>query len=485
MLFNTLQYALFLPVVVAIYYLAPRFLRVWILLIASYYFYASWDVTFLPLIIGLTIANYLLGLGLGRLGKSRAGNWLLAGAVIFNVAVLSLFKYAHFALVNLYNALGQADSAVPGYFSWVLPLGISFFVFEFIHYQVDIWRGNPPMKSLVNFAVFAAFFPTQIAGPIKRFEDFGPQLANPAPYQWSRTWEGLRLIVLGLFKKMILADNLAPLVVLGFRQLEPGHMPLSTADAWLVMIAFGSQLYFDFSGYTDIGRGSALLLGFKVPQNFIRPAMATNIFRFWGRWHLSLTKWLTDYVYTPLGGKKHRYRNIIITMMVGGLWHGANWTFLVWGTIHGSALAGYQFLKIKQWMPHFTRRGPKLAWTLFSWCLMAVFGYITSVFFRSPDISHAFAMLGNMFGLQSSQNDVLLNSERNLIFLIVGGRIAVELFFEHQRWLKKHVPGALVRLQSKLGFQWGEAQPVGYAVLIAAIILFRPVEMPRFFYFQF
>lgn len=219
----------------------------------------------------------------------------------------------------------------------LLPLGISFFVFEFIHYQVDINRGSVPVKNWLEFSIFGAFFPTQIAGPIKRYEDFVPQLNRQPSFSLPRIGEGLKYILWGLFKKVVLADNLAPLVAIGFGQAvggAGGNASLSSGDAWLTVLAFTLQIYFDFSGYTDMGRGSAMLLGFNLPENFKFPYLAANISDFWRRWHITLSGWLRDYIYIPLGGnRKGRYRNLLITMVLGGLWHGANWTFIIWGYI--------------------------------------------------------------------------------------------------------------------------------------------------------
>ncbi len=341
MLFNSLQYALFLPLLTAVYFGAPRSWRLVVLLVGSYVFYAAWNPAYLLLIIAMTAANYVFGLLLGRTsGRPAATRWLVL-AVSMNVAVLAYYKYMAFLLASVEGLLRSAGVQIqlpqP---SIILPLAISFFTFEFIHYVVDVWAGQPPERGFLKFAVFAAFFPTQIAGPIKRYEAFIPQLDVPSRFEWTRAGEGLKLITWGLFKKIVLADRLGAIVALGFP--ETGHAVLNPVDAWLTVLAFAMQIYLDFSGYTDIGRGSAVILGFSVPENFRRPYLAWNISEFWRRWHISLSTWLRDYLFVPLGGLRgHPARALLVTMALAGLWHGAGWHFVVWGLFNGVLLTGH------------------------------------------------------------------------------------------------------------------------------------------------
>lgn len=344
MLFNSLTYALFLPIVVALYWASPIKLRVPILLIASYIFYMSWRPAFILLIIGLTAVNYFFGFRIHRSEKNKKP-WLFA-AVATNLLTLSFFKYAYFlndVLVSALKPIGMAPPAMP--FDIILPLGISFFVFEFIHYVVDVYRGSEPIKSFLAFSLFASFFPTQIAGPIKRFQDFIPQFLSPAKFSIKDLDSGVSLILLGLFKKVLLADNLAFFVQGGFQHPEL----FNSLDLWVFTYAFAFQIYFDFSGYTDIARGSAMLFGYKVPINFNLPYLAKNIAEFWHRWHISLSTWLRDYLFIPLGGSRgsrwNVYRNLMITMSLGGLWHGASMHFLIWGVFHGAMLGLHRMFK--------------------------------------------------------------------------------------------------------------------------------------------
>lgn len=290
----------------------------------------------------MTIVNWIVGIAQGgRLERSRT---LLAAIVATNLGALVVFKYLGLldeSARGLAGALGLAATWPVVHI--VLPIGLSFFTFEFIHYQVDLFRGHPPIRDPLRFALFPAFFPTQIAGPIKRFQDFNRQVALLPRFDPALALEGVELIALGLFKKVVLADNLLPVADAVFRHPQS----VGTLDAWAGLIAFSFQIYMDFSGYTDIGRGSAQLLGYTVPINFRSPYLASSLRDFWRRWHISLSSWLRDYLYIPLGGShksEARTRlNLMITMCLGGLWHGAAWHFLFWGAGHGGILAVERF----------------------------------------------------------------------------------------------------------------------------------------------
>jgi alginate O-acetyltransferase complex protein AlgI len=337
LLFNSLQYLVFLPIVFLLYWFLPHRLRVPLLLVASYVFYMSWKPVYGLLIFGLTVANFLLVKFIEG-NESRKKFWL-ALVIAVNLITLGVFKYAYFVLDTARDGLVFAG------INWrephlhiILPLGISFFVFEFIHYAFEVYRGKPTVNSFKDFALFASFFPTQIAGPIKRYQDFIPQLSVPAKFKWEYLDEGMQLILLGLSKKVLIADNLAQVVQAGFAHPEN----FSSLDLWLITYAFAFQIFFDFAGYTDIARGSALLFGYKVPINFNLPYIAANVSDFWRRWHISLSTWLRDYLFIPLGGSRGSkwatYRNLFITMTLGGLWHGAAMHFLAWGAYQGALL---------------------------------------------------------------------------------------------------------------------------------------------------
>jgi D-alanyl-lipoteichoic acid acyltransferase DltB (MBOAT superfamily) len=481
MLFNTLEYACFLLVVVLVHHFLPARHQPWLLLLASYVFYARWNAVFLPLVVGLTVLNYALALGLARLAAGARASAALAAGVALNLAVLAYFKYAGFILRTATQALGAMGVArAPAPFSILVPLGISFYVFEFIHYLVDVGRGRPPVRSLLRFALFAAFFPTQIAGPIKRYEQFVPQIDQHPHLDRARAGAGLRLLLSGLFKKAALADNLAPVVAVGFARVAPGNVGLGMSEAWLVVLAFAMQIYWDFSGYTDMGRGSAILLGYDVPENFRRPYLATNVADFWRRWHISLSSWLRDYVYIPLGGRRRsRYRNLFLTMLLGGLWHGANWTFVVWGGLHGALLAAY-----RRWTPSrppappadpaMRSRPSRAGRAVIGWALTMTAVCVAWVFFRAPSLGDGLAMLGAMAGGHSGGARALSQIEHWFVVIVVVGGLAVELAAERPlRWGPRWAAG-------------GRAlRPAFYVLLLILTLLMKPDSEPPFIYFRF
>jgi alginate O-acetyltransferase complex protein AlgI len=489
MIFNTLQYALFLPVVVALYIVSPKPFRLWLLLVASYLFYASWNVSFLFLIIGLTVINYLLGLALHRQQGKKGNGWTLAAGIVLNLGVLAFFKYSLFLaqnFVGLFNVFGL-KIAEPK-FSIILPLAISFFTFEFIHYLIDVYKGKPVVRHPVKFAVFAAFFPTQIAGPIKRYEDFVPQLERLARPTAEQLGAGLQLLLIGLFKKVALADNMAELVDKSFRALsDPVTASPTFVDGWFIAFAFAMQIYFDFSGYTDMGRGSALLLGYSVPENFNRPYQATNISEFWRRWHISLSSWLRDYVYIPLGGNRTgRSRNLLLTMVIGGIWHGANWTFIIWGAFHGGLLVIYwwvrkTFSRIFEQKNFWLKLGMGLAGGALTFGLVCI-GW---VFFRASNVNEAIKLLAAMFRINPGTVEYLTPVNRRLIAVVVAGCFAVEFFLEHRAywldWVRNRSPQWAMRV-TVVG--WA-LLPFIYVLLFAFTLVMKPGASAQFIYFQF
>lgn len=470
MLFNSIQYLIFLPVAWAVFWLAPGH-RVTVLLVASYLFYASWSIPYAAMIFGLVIANYLFGLLLGRATRRRG--LLLAAFIAVDLGVLALFKYVDFGLRSLAagaNALlgAQLD---PPLLQLVLPLGISFFTFEFIHYLVDIHRGHMPVHSFSKFHVFAAYFPTQIAGPIKRFQQFVPSLAALDRFDAVLAQEGLWLIGRGLAKKVLLADRLAPWANRGFTAAAEGS--ITTADAWLVTLAFSLQIFFDFSGYTDIARGSAALFGFRIPINFDGPYLATSLADFWHRWHISLSTWLRDYLYIPLGGSRRPrlvvMRNLLITMLLGGLWHGAAWHFVAWGGLWGVGLVLHHLLRARIGLP---RSLPVL---LAGWLFTQLFVLVSWVLFRADSFATAGVMFRAMAG-QGSGTAVLTTRDVVGIVAAAVGLVVVTLLARRGWSLSLPLPA-------------GPARPVAYGAAAALVLLVASVAAPHaseaFIYFQF
>jgi len=299
-LFNSLPYAVFLILAWLAFLMTPSRWRVHLLVAVSYVFYATWNLPYAVLMFTLAIGNYLFGRVLMRCVRRR--RLLLALFLTLDLAVLGVFKYLDFVIHTIATVLGwRRGTYLPlPTVDLVLPLGISFFTFEFIHYLVDVYRRQIGVHRFSEFHVFAAFFPTQIAGPIKRFQEFVPSLIRLAPPSVTGIESALRLIASGLVKKTLLADTLAPVANAGFTAAAGGTV--GTVDAWAALLAFSFQIYFDFSGYTDIARGSAQLFGVWIPNNFNHPYRAMSVTDFWRRWHISLSSWLRDYLYIPLGG---------------------------------------------------------------------------------------------------------------------------------------------------------------------------------------
>jgi alginate O-acetyltransferase complex protein AlgI len=487
MLFNSIRYAIFLPIVLALYWASPNRFRVPILLIASYVFYMTWRPAFIVLILGLTVANYFFGHAIWN-SKAHKKAWLTA-SVLTNLSTLAFFKYAYFLddlAASLLKPLGVAIPHLP--FDIILPLGISFFVFEFIHYTVDVFRGSEPIKSFLSFALFASFFPTQIAGPIKRFQDFIPQFLSPTKFSIEHFDDGIALILMGLFKKVLVADNLAFFVQGGFSNPEL----FSGVDLWLFTYAFAFQIYFDFSGYTDIARGSAMLFGYKVPINFNLPYLASSIADFWHRWHISLSTWLRDYLFIPLGGSRCarllNHRNLLITMTLGGLWHGAAMHYVIWGLYHGLLLALHKEFKA-------FREGTGAAAKALSAALNTIPGRIISVLLTF----HA-VCIGWVF-FRAENNELALNMLHKLLFfdLAIHGLSAGQMVLPSINypliyptiWLLlpilaiSHIGMGLIDRTTLVKSSPKLVKAAWCLVLMLAVVIFSPDKSPRFIYFQF
>jgi alginate O-acetyltransferase complex protein AlgI len=341
MLFDTLEYWIFFAATVVLL-AALRDKPAKVTLVAlSYVFYGFWDWRFCLLLVGSTIANYVFGRIIGaREGASRKR--ALALAVTFNLGVLAYFKYTNFFIASFADLFGLDPNGMA--LNIVLPVGVSFFTFEGIAYATDVYRRHlPAVRSKTDFALFISFFPHLVAGPIIRPTDFFPQLAQRAALTSEDSRWGMREILKGLIKKVAFANYFAPMADAWFSgaQYQGGAVP-----AWAGVLAFSFQIYFDFSGYTDIARGCARLLGYKFPPNFERPYLSADITDFWRRWHISLSFWLRDYLYISLGGNRvgvaRTYVNLMIVMGLGGLWHGASWNFAIWGLYHGLLLIAHR-----------------------------------------------------------------------------------------------------------------------------------------------
>ncbi len=353
LLFNSLEYVTFFLVVFVGYWATVRFAKVALslLLVASLLFYACWNPTYLLLIVASSLVDFTVGGRLGRTQDARKRRRLVLVSVVYNLGVLSVFKYFNFFMGALDQAVQLVDAQTAltvGEFYWpgfrmqvLLPVGISFFTFQSMSYTIDIARRQlEPIDSYPRYLLFVSFFPQLVAGPIVRARDLLPQLAARPPLTDAMGGRGLYLVALGLFKKVVIADFLA--INLVDRTFAfPGQY--SSFEMLCGVYGYALQIYCDFSGYSDIAIGSALLLGFRFPDNFDAPYKSRDLQEFWRRWHISLSTWLRDYLYIALGGNRRgpwrTYRNLMLTMLLGGLWHGAGWNFIIWGALHGGALA--------------------------------------------------------------------------------------------------------------------------------------------------
>lgn len=485
MLFTSLQYLLFLPACIVLYWALPRHLRLPFLLAASWFFYASWIPAFLLLIVSMTVFNFLWGKLLFRASDKK--KTIFAIGIVLNLLCLGIFKYANFVAGSASSVAALFTGHNPAWtVNIILPLAISFFTFEFIHYLFEIYRGNKPMNSFVLFALFAAFFPTQIAGPIKRYADFQTQMDQDHDKKFSLSMldEGLPLIIIGMAKKVLLADNLSVLVNMVLQDPTPYGWP----ELWLFAYAFAFQIYFDFSGYTDIARGSAMLMGYKIPINFNMPYIAKNVSDFWHRWHISLSTWLRDYLFIPLGGSKNgrwnTNRNLLLTMALGGLWHGASWNFVIWGIYHGLALIIHrefsflqekfaplrQFCQTKLWnfaAPLITFHAVCIGW----------------IFFVVHDVSTSFGIIKRMIFFRNFMTEaehgsfLILRPELPMVVLIAAIMTGVLLVLNFP----------ISTLNEKQAFKKAPAilKAAYCCILVLLMVAFLPESTEPFIYFQF
>ncbi|HWF46010.1 MAG TPA: MBOAT family protein [Bryobacteraceae bacterium] len=461
MLFSTIPYFVFFLITLSAFYLAPERLRKPVLLVASYFFYASWNWKFVPLLLTLTVIDYLAALWIeDRLGPSRKTALIISLAA--NLGFLFFFKYFNFAASSLATILGMPEHRF--HFEIVLPLGISFHTFQSISYVVDVYRRQQrAIRKPLDYALFISFFPQLVAGPIVRAHDFFGDLYKWQTPDFEEIKRGTFLVVLGLVKKVALADNFAALV-------DPYFASVATQagglHAWAHVFAFAMQIFFDFSGYTDMAIGFALLLGFHFPVNFRRPYLAVSITDFWRRWHISLSTWLRDYLYIPLGGNRRgrvrTYWNLLLTMLLGGLWHGASWNFVIWGGYHGCLLALEKLTRQNKecLRPWSILDAPR---TLLTFLLVCV-GW---VFFRATTLHDSISVIGALFHGQGSWDlDPVL-----MVLSVIALVIAI---FEERIQLS-------ARLQRAPLLAYGSA----LALLLLLVETFSPDAARNFIYFQF
>jgi alginate O-acetyltransferase complex protein AlgI len=488
-IFSSFQYFLFLPVVVFIYWRLSGYKRLLFVVAASYFFYMSWLPIYGVLLLLLSTASWLLGLLIDKYrdkSPSLARHLVTAG-IAGNLLCLCYYKYTNFLLSNIFASLGcigthlnlvQLTTLKAPVMHIILPLGISFFVFEFIHYLVDVYKGSKSVRSWTEFSAFAAFFPSQIAGPIKRYQQFDENLCNPIPWSADLFYEGCTLIAQGLFKKVAIADPLGWVITPTFLATAP----VSCLDVLIGAFGFTLQIFCDFSGYTDMGRGSALLLGIRLPINFQLPFLAEDINKFWQGWHISLSSWIRDYIYIPLGGSRCSHQrsilNIFITMSLCGLWHGATWQYVIWGSLHGLAMIVNRewkfFLEktvvLKQVLGIAPMRVVNAAAV---WIFLAS----TLILFRAPELkvfSNLFSSLANIF------------MESSALTLLIRSGVPVFAFVYLLFWLFTDLTKR--RLNITLPSRLIYPLPVRFAAWTGTLLFLfaaRPTQATPFIYFQF
>lgn len=477
MSFNSLAYLIYLPVVFAIYWLLPHRWQNVFLLVSSYFFLGFIHPWFASLIFSVSLANYLAGRALRRWPEQRKLVLLLALA--FSLGILGYFKYAGFFLDNL--ALLLQSIGLPSFqssLSILLPVGISFYTFQAIAYSIDVYREDVPVQdNFIDFALFISFFPQLVAGPIERSRDLMPQVEHRRRLTPEQINHGLLLLVWGFFKKLVIADNTGLIAYKVFSLSDPGFYIV-----WAGVFSFAIQILADFWSYTDIARGSALLLGFNLSRNFDHPYFATSPADFWRRWHMSLSYWLRDYVYIPLGGSRvcrtRAAGNIMLTFLLSGLWHGASWNFVLWGGYHGLLVLINRWSRtiierLKFTLPAWLQPGIITGKRLFTFLLICI-GWLM---FRVTDTGRLLAMF-QLLPWHANVEDLQVAVYLFILSLLYSMPIWLHGFF-HLHWCRRHT------LDDPLPRSLLMARPLLMGLLFLGILLLRSPAPSTFIYFQF
>jgi D-alanyl-lipoteichoic acid acyltransferase DltB (MBOAT superfamily) len=487
--FTTPAFLLYFVVFLSVYAWTPPRSRKGVLLFASYVFYGAWSLWFLLLLIGTTLFDWQVGRLLGRTDDAGRRKRLIAASVVANLSVLGFFKYVNFFVDSASGLLALAGVQTdPQVLQIVLPIGISFYTFQSMSYTIDVYRRDlPPARTLVDFALYVTFFPQLVAGPIERATHLIPQCervgteADPVRATGlTNRWDAWGLIALGAFKKVVIADNLAPLVELTYADPENTLGPAM----WLGTYAFAAQIYCDFSGYSDIAVGIGRLLGFDLMQNFRAPYAADGPSDFWRRWHISLSSWLRDYLYIPLGGNRSgeaRARlNLVLTMLLGGLWHGAAWNYVLWGAYHGLLLVVFRPAFLRAFAERLPAQGAVRVLRRLAFFHLTCLGW---ALFRAESLSDCGAIFARLLFLEGWSGGAFFDAVRAsgegpklalLTALIVG------LVVVHN--LRREDPSSAVRVVA----HWPLAVRVLCVLLmLAACVAFAPEKPPPFIYFQF
>lgn len=473
MLFNSYTFVIFLAIVLLLYYLIPKWeTRKCVLLLSSYIFYAVWNPPFVFLIWLSTVADFVLAKKVHASKDISRKKIFLAFSLTINLGLLAFFKYSQFLLNNFVWLLSLFDvNYVPPELNIILPIGISFYTFQTLSYTIDIYKGSAkPCKSFLDFALYVTFFPQLVAGPIVRSDKFLSQCRDAKTLNWDQIGLGLTWLTIGLFLKSVVSDAfLAPVA-------DTVYNHVGTVDfvtAWIGTLAFSGQILCDFAGYSICAIGVALCLGFKLPKNFYFPYAAVGFSDFWRRWHITLSTWLRDYVYIACGGnrkgKNRTYINLMITMLIGGLWHGAAWTFVAWGMLHGFYLIAEKFLKEKF---HYLKIKDHFFTQFFFGLLTFFLVTITWVFFRASTFEQAFSIISTMFSFGSNGLS-LLDSKSIVIVLFI-----MLITLTANWYLKNKELEEIIR-----NTKWWKVS-IGLSLMIY-LILTLPTPDRNFIYFQF
>lgn len=484
MLFNSIDFAIFLPIVFAVYWICARTsirYQNLIIVIASYVFYGWWDWRFLVLILFSTFVDYTIGLQLQKQDAARKRKTLLWLSILINIGLLGFFKYYNFFVANFIEAFSFIGQPIQSNtLDIILPVGISFYTFQTLSYTIDVYRRKlEPTHNFVAFAAFVSFFPQLVAGPIERATHLLPQFSRLSRFDYKEAVDGMRQILWGLFKKMVIADTCARYANLIFNN----HQDYNGSALVLGAVFFAFQIYGDFSGYSDIAIGTSRLFGYDLKQNFAFPYFSRDIAEFWRRWHISLSTWFRDYVYIPLGGSRgsrwNQVRNVFIIFLVSGFWHGANWTFIAWGFIN--ALYFLPLLLLRKNRTHIgvvSEKGNFPSFRdVFSMVVTFAITCLAWVFFRAATLADAFHYLTSIFSKSLLQIPNIKDGRHMLPILLLL------LFFNLIEWFGRRDLYALESLDSyvsKRYLRWGF-----YTFILFLIGMFMQSEETPFIYFQF
>ncbi len=479
MSFVSLEFLLFFTAVVALYFVLRPGWRVGFLLVASYLFYAYWNAYYLVLILTSTLVDYTAAQRIARSENERHRRGLLLVSLAANLGILFVFKYFNFfsaSAAALLASIGVEDAGWT--LQLLLPVGISFYTFQSMAYTIDVYRGQiSPERNIFRFALYVAFFPQLVAGPIERAANILPQFREHHRFDYSRVVSGLRLILWGIFKKVVIGDGLAPFV----NEVYANSSLYTGWDHWLATIFFAFQIYCDFSGYSDIAVGTARVMGYNLTTNFRQPYFAQSVSGFWRRWHISLSTWFRDYVYFPLGGSqvpiaRHLF-NLLVVFVLSGLWHGAAWTFVIWGLIHGVIVAAEAFWRRQV----ITQRAGAGIPVWLSWLGAMFVVVIAWVFFRAPDVASAFQLVGSMLNVPQLfadwQSALALLQRTNILI-----SLALIAFLMLADWFDDRVGLHNIVDQQPVAVRW-----VLYYAAVGAVFVnvMSGTVVQEFIYFQF